>query len=111
MVIVTSSCELGQVPLLIVHLNVADVPGTRPVTPELGELALLIVAIPLTTVQAPAPTVAVLPASVAVLVLQMVWSTPAFDTVGKSYTWMVTSSEEGEQPGAEIVQRSVTEDP
>jgi hypothetical protein len=72
MVIVTSSDEDAHAPLLIVHLNVAVVPGTNPVTPDVSEDGVVIVAMPLTTVHTPLPTVAIFPASVAVVVLHNV---------------------------------------
>ena len=51
----------------MVHLNVAALPGTRPVTADAGSLGLVIVAAPDTTVHAPVPTTAVLPANVVVV--------------------------------------------
>lgn len=64
-VIVTSSVEAVQVPLAIVQRKVTA-PLTNPVTPEVGEFAEVIVAVPDTTVQVPVPDAGVLPASVAV---------------------------------------------
>ena len=55
--------EAGQVPLLIVHINVF-VPTLRPVTPEVGEDGELIVPVPATNVHNPVPTKGVLPANV-----------------------------------------------
>ena len=69
-VITTSDVEAVQGALEIVQRNVA-VPGTaKPVTPDVGELGVVIVAVPETTDHAPVPTVAVLPANVAVLAPQ-----------------------------------------
>jgi hypothetical protein len=53
-----------QIPFDIVHLNVADVPAAIPVTVEVAEFVVVIVAVPLTTVQRPVPLVGVLPANV-----------------------------------------------
>ena len=51
----------------MVHLSVATLPTTKPVNPEIGEDASVIVAVPETTDHVPVPTVGVLPASVAVV--------------------------------------------
>jgi hypothetical protein len=53
-----------HVPLVIVQRRVADVPAVIPVTPDVGEEDVVIVAVPLTTLHAPVPVVAVLPDSV-----------------------------------------------
>ena len=64
--IVTVSFDAGQTPLLIVQTNVFA-PTVSPVTPDVGSLGVVTVALPAMTVQAPVPTVGVLPASVAVV--------------------------------------------
>jgi hypothetical protein len=87
LIIVIASVDGVQAPLLIVHTNVL-VPTLRPVTPEVGEPGEVTVADPAVTVHAPVPTVAVLPASVAV-VAQTVWSGPAFAVVGAGVTVIV----------------------
>ena len=56
-------------PFEIVHLNVALLPAVIPVTPEVAELAVVIVALPLTTLQVPVPVVGVLPARVKLALL------------------------------------------
>ena len=67
--ITTSSVEAVQAPLLIVHLKVALEPIDKPVNPEVGEEAVVIVAEPLTTLQLPVPVAGALPAKVAVVTL------------------------------------------
>ena len=69
-----------QVPLLIVHTNVFT-PVVKPVTPDVGLVGTVTVAVPAVTVHAPVPTTGVFAASVAVAE-QIVWSAPALDTVG-----------------------------
>ena len=64
--IVTVSLDAGQEPLLIVQTNVFA-PTDNPVTPEVGLLGVVTVALPAITVHAPVPTDGVLPASVAVV--------------------------------------------
>ncbi len=64
-----SSVEFVQAPLLIVHLSVALAPMVSPVIVVVGELAVVIVAVPLTMVHAPVPVVGVLAAIVAVVTL------------------------------------------
>ena len=59
-----------QVPLLIVHTKVFT-PVVKPVTPEVGDVGVVTVAVPAVTVHAPLPTVGAFAAKVAVA-LQMV---------------------------------------
>ena len=54
-----------QVPLLIVHANVFT-PVVNPVTPLVGELGVVTVAVPAVTVQTPVPIIGVLAAKVPV---------------------------------------------
>ena len=82
----TSSVDAGQLPLVIVQRKVALVPAGTPVTPELAEDAVVIVAVPLTTVQVPVPVVGTFPASVNAPLLHCVWSGPAAAVVGVAYT-------------------------
>ena len=86
-VITTSSVEGVQGELDIVHRRVA-VPGTaKPVTPEVGELGVVIVAVPETTLHVPVPTVGVFPAKVAVVASQAGFmSEPALAVVGTAET-------------------------
>lgn len=60
------------------------VPGTaNPVTPEVGEAGVVMVAVPETTVHKPVPTVGVLPANVVMVESQArVESGPALAVVG-----------------------------
>ncbi len=69
MVRIISSKVGAQLPLLIVHLNVAAVPAAMAVTVVVGLVLLVIVAVPDCTVHNPVPTVATFAAIVNVLVL------------------------------------------
>ncbi len=68
-VITTSSLLLAQGEFDIVQRKVAEAPTTNPVTPEVGEVRLVTVAVPDTTDQAPVPMKGVLPARVVVVTL------------------------------------------
>ena len=81
---ITSSVEGGHVPLVIVHRNVLE-PTTNPVTPEVGELGVVIVPVPLTKLHMPVPIAGVFPANVAVAVHND-WSGPALAVVGAAST-------------------------
>lgn len=98
-------------PLLIVHLKVELAPGVKVVTPLVGELVVVTVAVPLNTLHDPVPTVGVLPAKVEVVTLHKVWSTSALDTVGSSSTRMLTVSTVGEQPPSLIVHVKMAVEP
>ena len=78
-------------------------PTDNPVTPDVGELGVVTVALPAMTVHAPVPTAAVFPASVAV-VEQTCWSGPAFDVVGEASLVTMTVSFDAAQVPFEIVQ-------
>jgi hypothetical protein len=67
--ITTSSVDAVQGAFDMVHLKVADEPITKPVTPDVGDDGVVIVAVPETTDQAPVPTVGVFPASIVVVTL------------------------------------------
>jgi len=60
----TSSDDAVQLPLEIVHLKVAEVPTGTPVTLEVFEAVVTIVAVPLIRLQAPVPEVGLFPARV-----------------------------------------------
>ena len=64
LVITTSSDDTVQLPLLMVHLNVAELPAAKPVTVVVGEDGVVIVTVPLTNDQDPVPAVGVLAAMV-----------------------------------------------
>jgi hypothetical protein len=61
---ITSSVEDVHVPLLIVHLKVAEVPAGTPVTLDVGDTGEVIAAVPETTLHTPVPTTGEFPASV-----------------------------------------------
>ena len=65
--VIVTSFVLVQEPLVMVHLSTAALPTSKPVNPEVGEDASVIVAVPETTDHAPVPSLGVLPASVAVV--------------------------------------------
>ena len=78
--IVIASVLGGQVPLVIVHTKVFT-PVVNPVTPDVGLVGVVTVAVPAVTVHSPVPTVGALAAKVAVAA-QIVWSGPAAEVVG-----------------------------
>ena len=81
-------------------------PVVNPVTPLVGLEGVVTVAVPAVTVQSPVPTVGVFAAKVAVAA-QIVWSTPALDTVGSWSTFIVIASTLGVQVPLLIVQVKV----
>ena len=66
---VTSSVDAAQPPLLMVHLKVTLDPTVIPVTVELAEPGVVIVAVPAVTLQVPVPVAGTLPARVALVTL------------------------------------------
>ncbi len=70
MVITISSVVVPQPPFDTVQRKVADAPTVKPVTPDVDDAGVVIVATPLTTDHKPLPTVGVLPANVVVVTLQ-----------------------------------------
>ena len=82
----TLSVDAVHDPLEMVHVKVALLPAVTPVTPEVSEEALVIVAVPLDTVHKPLPTEAALPAKVKLELAHCSMSLPAADTVGVLYT-------------------------
>lgn len=107
--IITSSVELGHTPLLTVHKNWADVGIDNPVTPEIGTVGLVTVAVLLKTVHTPLPAVGTLAESAAVVVLQSVWSSPELAVVGASIV-IITSSVVLPQEPFVILHRNVVLD-
>jgi hypothetical protein len=108
---VISSNESGQVPLAIVQRRVTSVPGVRPVIGVFSSFISVIVAVPLSTVHVPVPTIAVFPARLVEVTLQRVWSTPASAVVGDWSTVIVTSENDGAHTPFEMVHLITTEVP
>jgi hypothetical protein len=107
-VITTSSKVAAQGELDIVQRKVTVPAATKPVTPEVGELGVVIVAVPETTVHNPVPVTGILPAKVAVVTPQAgVISEPAFAAVGGAVLVITTSSVEAVQGALEIVHLKV----
>jgi hypothetical protein len=94
-------------PLVIVHVNVAVVPTGTPVTPDVGEDAVVIVAVPIVTVHKPVPTDGVLPASVKLPLLQLLRFVPAFEIVAGALLVNITSSKDAVHGLFEIVHLNV----
>ena len=65
-----SSVELVQAPFDIVHRNVAEVPTTKDVIPELADPGTVTIAVPDNTDQLPEPITGIFAASVPEVVLQ-----------------------------------------
>jgi len=107
----TSSVEATHAPLEIVQRKVAEASSTNPVTPEVGLVGSVIVAVPENTLQFPVPNVGALPAKVAVVTPHRFWSGPAAATVGRSATLIMTVSTEFGQTPLEIVQVNVSDEP
>jgi hypothetical protein len=82
LLMITSSKDAVQAPLLIVHRKVDEKPTDNPVIPEVAEAGVVITAEPELTVHKPVPIPATLPANVAEVTLHSVWSVPASATVG-----------------------------
>lgn len=78
----------------MVQRKVAEVPTTKPVTPEVDNVVVVTVAVPLSTLHTPVPIAGVLPANVVVVVLHKFWSAPAAAVVGGEDTLITTSSVE-----------------
>ena len=102
----TLSTEV-QAPLVIVHARVAAEPAGTPVTPEVLELGVVIVAVRLTTLQAPVPTEGEFPARVKLPLLQLFKSEPALEVVGTALFVKTTVLAEVGQLPLDIVQRRV----
>ena len=105
------STEPGHTPFVIVQVRVAEPPIKSPVTPDVGEDGVVIVAGPATTAHIPEPTVGVFPAKVVVVTLQRFWSGPALAIVGSASTTITIESIELGQIPFEIVHVKVAEVP
>jgi hypothetical protein len=99
------------VPFAIVHLNVAEAPIVNPVTPEVGDAGVVIVAAPAITVHVPDPVVGVFPARVAVVIPQRFWLAPAAAVAGSASTLITISSVELAHEPLLVVQRRVADAP
>ena len=64
MLVSTTSSKVLQLPFVMVHLKVALLPEAKPVTVLTFEVGVVIVTAPLTTLHAPVPVVAAVPAKV-----------------------------------------------
>ena len=73
----STSSNVLQLPLVIVHLNVALLPAAKPVTVLTFEVGVVIVTAPLWILQAPVPVVAAVPAKVKLPLLHCAMSVPA----------------------------------
>jgi len=93
--------------LVFVHLKVALVPVGTPVTSDVGDDGVAIVAVPLTMLHEPVPWVIVLPANVKLLLLQLVWLGPALGTVDAGTFVSTTSSVDTVQGPLETVHLNV----
>jgi methylaspartate ammonia-lyase len=100
---------LMQFPFVILHLKTEAAPTVKLVTPELGEVGVVIEAVPDITDHWPVPIVGVLAANVAVVTLQSVWLGPAFETVGVLSVFIITFEVDAGQVPLEIVHLSVAE--
>lgn len=109
-VMVIISDDDGQLPLLIVHCKVAELPIASPVTVVVFNRVSVIFAVPLTTVQIPVPMPGLLATKVKVSLLHCEISGPAFETEGKAKLVMTTSSVEMHVPLV-MVHRKVAELP
>ena len=74
-----------QTPLVTVQRRTAVVPTGTPVTVDVGDVGVVIIAVPLTTVHKPEPGAGLLPASVNEPLLQFVWFGPAAATTNRSF--------------------------
>jgi hypothetical protein len=82
LVSIISDCVVGQdAPLVTVHLTTAFVPEGTPVIVVVEEVALVIIAVPVTTLQEPVPTVGDVAAMTNVPLLHCVILMPATDAL------------------------------
>ena len=90
--VITTTSEVEQGPLLIVHLNVTLLPTGTPVMVVVGDAVFVMVAVPASMVHNPGPGAGALPARVKVDVLHNVCGPPADAVGGVSRFVKVTSS-------------------
>ena|ERR1019366_3772058 len=95
-----------QVPLFIDHCKTALVPLGTPVTCEVLELRLTIVAVPLITDQVPVPTEGATAAMVKIPLPHWCWSGPAL-VVGEISFFKVTDEEDEHEPLVRVHCRTV----
>lgn len=100
-VIVTLLVVEAQGGFEIVHMKTFG-PTPKAVTPDVGEVGVVIVPEPLTNDHDPVPTLAAFPASVAV-VPHILWLAPAAATVVAADPVIVTVDEDDAQGAFEIV--------
>jgi hypothetical protein len=93
LVITTSSVDAGQGLLLIVHLNVAELPAERPDIVEVFDESELMVAAPETIDHAPVPGPAAVAAIVKVPLLHLDISGPALAILGGAEIFKVSGYE------------------
>jgi hypothetical protein len=89
---VTLSDDAVHAPLVMVHLRTEESPIVKLARVVSGLFGKSMVAVPEMRVQVPVPTVAVFPASVAVVTLHKAMSAPALAVVGSWSTWMLMVS-------------------
>jgi phosphohistidine swiveling domain-containing protein len=73
-----------QVPLVTVHFNTAVLPAGTPVTVDVFDVGLVMLAVPLKIVQSPVPGLGLFPANVNDPLLHWAWLLPALEVTGAS---------------------------
>jgi hypothetical protein len=104
--ITRSSDEVAQLPLLMVHRRVAELPAARPVTVVVLEVCVVMLAVPLISDQSPVPTEGLFAAMVNEPLLHCAISGPALEVLGKALLVITTLSVEVHAPLG-MVQRKV----
>jgi hypothetical protein len=100
-----------HVPFAIVHLNVAEVPTGTPVIPDVADVGVVIVAVPIITLHVPVPVTGEFPARVKLPLLHWLMSVPAFAVVGVASFVITTSSIDAAHAPLVIVHLNVAEIP
>lgn len=109
--ITISSVLLEQPGAEMVHLRVAVAPMVNPLTADVGDVGVVIVAVPDTTDQTPVPEAGALPLSVVLVILHKFWSDPAAAAVMVLLILITTVSVEAVQGELLMVHTKVTEVP